>query len=111
MKVIGHEPHGWFLLEERGALILDVNCSHSSFAYDFTIEMNADEVAQYRSYGRIYVTLLAQRIQDSVPILKESMSAYKERGVMALYSDRIMAAVRAWSAGPAGIITFPKGPG
>lgn len=98
MKVLDHEPHWWFLLEEDGALIVDANCSHSFSSYSFAIQLNPDEVAQYRSQGRSYIGELATGIQDSAPILKESRSAFKERNVTEQYSDRIMAAIGEWKA-------------
>jgi hypothetical protein len=111
MKVIDHEPHWWFLLEEDGALIVDVNCNVSFFGYSFAMQMNPDEVAQYQSKGRSYIGELAQRIQDGAPFLKDSHSAFKERGVMAQYSDRIMAAVREWNAKQAGASDTANGLG
>lgn len=98
MKVIDHEPHAWFLLEEEGALFLDANCSHSAFGYDFMIQMTREEVAAYRGQGRSYVTALAQRIQDSAPILERSTSVYKGRDVAQRYSDKVTHAILAWRA-------------
>ena len=98
MKVVDHEPHWWFLLEEGGALIVDANCSHSVFSYSFAMHMNPDEVAQYRSKGRNYIGELAQAIQDSGPNLKNSRSAFNGRDVTPQYSEAIMAAIAQWRA-------------
>ncbi|MGL4576408.1 MAG: hypothetical protein ACRCV9_16610 [Burkholderiaceae bacterium] len=46
MKVIDHEPHGWFLLQDEIGYILDVNCTESHATYTVAFRLNAEEVAQ-----------------------------------------------------------------
>lgn len=102
MKVLDHAAHWWFLFEEGSALFLDVNCSHSAVGYSFMIELDADEVAQYRAEGRTFLERLATRIQDTAPILAASTSPYKGRDVSGAYAERCTQAVRAWRGEPVG---------
>jgi hypothetical protein len=70
MRVIDHVPQWWFLFEEDGAFFLDRNYNHSFVGYDFMIQLNPEEVAQYRARGREFINWLAEDIQNSAPILK-----------------------------------------
>lgn len=96
MKVLDHEPQWWFLLEEDGTLFLDANCNHSFIGYDFLLQLDAGEVANYRRKGRAYLSMLATEIQDSAPMLAASKSKYKGRDCSEEYSERVMAAVHHW---------------
>ena len=99
MKVVDHEPHFWFLLEEAGALFLDVNCSHSFLGYSFLIQLNTNESAKYREQGHDFINKTAQAIQYTAPIFQASQSPYKGRDLSQSHRDRVMAAVAAWRAG------------
>jgi hypothetical protein len=96
MTVLDYEPQWWFLLEEEGALYLDVNCNHSFIGYDFLLRLDAGEVKKFRSEGRDYLSRLASEIQDSAPILSASTSKYKARDSSKDYSERVTAAVQEW---------------
>lgn len=98
MRVIDHEPQWWFLFEEDGAFFLDGNYNHSFVGYDFMIQLNAEEVAQYRARGREFIGVLAERVQNSVPILIVSKSPYKGRRVSEDTSKRAVAACAEWRA-------------
>ena len=99
MKVVDHEPHFWFLLEEAGVLFLDVNCSHSFLGYSFLIQLNTDESAKYREHGHDFINKIAQAIQYTAPILQVSESPYKGRDLSQSRSGSVTAAVAAWRAG------------
>lgn len=101
MKVVAFEPQWWFLLEQDGALFLDVNCNHSFLGYPYMIELDAGERRQYAARGREFIEQLAQGIQDSVPILADSKSPFAGRDVSKLYSGQVDAAVQDWRASQA----------
>jgi hypothetical protein len=96
MRIVDYEPQWWFLYEENGALFLDGNYNHSFVGYDFMIQLNLEEVAQYRERGREFINWLAEDVQNSVPILKISESRYKERRVPEELSKRALAAHASW---------------
>ncbi|MEO9338443.1 hypothetical protein ABFT80_13455 [Mesorhizobium sp. SB112] len=81
MKILDHQEHAWFLLEEDGQLYLDAFCSHSFFDYTVLISLNADEAAAYRKIGRTYLDRLAHDIHYSAPAVTGSKSPYKHRNL------------------------------
>ncbi len=96
MKVIDEEKSSWFLFEEDGRLLFDVNCSHSFVGYDFMMFLNEEEVALYKEKGREYLNELANAIDYSSPISKTSTSKYKERYVYEQYSEQSLDAIDVW---------------
>jgi len=96
MKIIDHEPQSWFLLEDAGALFLDGNYNHSFVGYDWMIQLNRDEVDQYRERGREFINRLAEDVQNSVPILKASTSSYETRRVPQELYDKASASIAEW---------------
>jgi hypothetical protein len=82
VKVLDHEPHAWFLLENEGALYLDAHCSLSFFDYSVLIALDPDETSAYRAEGRHYLDKLAERIHDSAPAAVSSTSPYKARNLV-----------------------------
>jgi len=96
MKVIDSEAWAWFLFEYESRLYLDVHCNMSFFSYTYMIELNDDELAQYRTIGREYLGKLAHDVHYSVPIAKDTMSAYKGRDVSRQFSDLATQAVAKW---------------
>ena len=94
MRVIDHAPHGWFLLEEDGALFLDVNCSHSAVSYNFVLQLDAQERSAYKDEGRAFIGRLATAVQDSGPHL--STSRFHERNMSNAHSDNVTAAIERW---------------
>lgn len=96
MKVIDEEKSSWFLFEEDGKLLFDVNCSHSFVGYDFMMFLNEEEIALYKEKGREYLNDLANAIDFSSPISKTSTSKYKERYVYEQYSERSLDAIDVW---------------
>lgn len=81
MHVIDHEPSGWFLVVEDGRLLLDVNVSHSFVSYNFLMELNHQESAEYASNGHEFISELAKKIQYSAPGMRGSTSPYSRRNI------------------------------
>ena len=96
MRVIAEAKNSWFLFEEEGKLLFDVNCSNSFVGYDFMMFLNDEEVAQYQKSGREYLNALANSIDYSSPISKTSSSPYKDRYVYDTYSEKSLDAIDAW---------------
>lgn len=96
MKVIDEEKSSWFLFEEDGKLLFDVNCSHSFVGYDFMMFLNEQEIALYKEKGREYLNELANAVDYSSPISKTSTSKYKERYVYEQYSEQSLDAIDVW---------------
>ncbi|QGX40925.1 hypothetical protein [Permianibacter aggregans] len=101
MTVVDHEPQFWFLLEADGKLLFDINCTSSFIGYEFAMFLDDEEVRQYQSRGHLYLNELAEKVNFSAPIMRESLSPYKNRCVTREYSESILQAVRRWkSANP-----------
>lgn len=96
MKVIDFENWAWFLFEYEGKLYLDANCNMSAFGYTFMIQLNEMEQKQYENEGREYLNKLAHDIHYSVPIAKDTKSAYKGRDVSKQLSELATEAVKVW---------------
>jgi hypothetical protein len=87
MKVVDHSDAHWILFADEGRLLLDVNCSHSFFSYEFLMVLNETECARYKDEGRDYLDRLADDIQYSAPGLLVSKSEYKTRSIHAEMRD------------------------
>ena len=98
MEVVATSPHAWFLFKEADALFLDVECNHSAFGYSWMIELNEYEFERYASEGSSFLDQLAQSIQFSAPVVKDSKSPYKKRDVSKQHYDATMEAVRQWKS-------------
>ena len=99
MKVINQEKNSWFLFEEEGKLLFDVNCSHSFVSYDFMMFLDEKEVGLFRRNGREYLNELANQIDYSSPISKSSNSKYKVRYVSGEYFKKSLDAIEIWRKG------------
>ena len=103
MRVIDEAAASWFLLEnEGGRLLLDVHCSQSFFDYSVLIELDAEERQRLHEKGRTYLDWLSHEIHYGAPAIKDSRSPYKARNLTAEHGRRVMEAVQAWRAKPAG---------
>ncbi|CAG9296971.1 hypothetical protein [Celerinatantimonas diazotrophica] len=98
MKVIDTEEQRWFLFEHEKKLYLDANCSHSFLSYTYMIELNESELKLYQLEGRAFLNRLCHDIHYSVPIAKESQSAFKGRDVTQQFSKLASEALAKWSA-------------
>ncbi len=74
MKVLAMSQAQWYLLEHEGQLYLDVLCRHSN---RFMIQLNGQEMAEYRRSGNLFLERLARDIQYAVPILKGARSSFQ----------------------------------
>ena len=99
MRVLDHEPHAWFLLEDNGAFYLDAHCSHSAVDFSVLIALNATEQAAYEAGGHCYLDRLAHDIHYSAPGVRGSRSPYQARNLAIGPGDqsrRANAAIKAW---------------
>lgn len=96
MKVIDHEPYLWFFFERNDSFFLDVNCNHSFAGYFFMIELLPEELTNYKSEGHNYLNKLANDIQFTAPIVKDSKSTYKDRDVSSQYIEESLSAIKLW---------------
>ncbi|WP_017911433.1 hypothetical protein [Xanthomonas sp. SHU 166] len=97
MQVVDHAPHAWFLLRDDDTLLLDVNCSHGSVGYAWTMALNEEEAAQYHALGRDVIVQLAEQVQWTAPGVLGSRSPYLGRKVDAETRQRVTLAIKAWN--------------
>jgi hypothetical protein len=62
VRVLHGEPAGWYLLDDGGALYLDVNCNQSAVSFGILIRLDPAEQAQFAGRGRAYAGELAEQI-------------------------------------------------
>lgn len=98
MKVMDSEDRAWFLLEHEGHLYLNANCNMNAFGYSYMIQLNDQELQNYKSGGREYLNHLAHDIHYSVPIAKDTSSIYKGREVSKPLSGLATEAIKSWRA-------------
>lgn len=98
MLVIDHEPQFWFLFELDERLLFDINCESSFVGYEFMMFLNDEETKQYKLAGHSYLNELAEKINYSAPIMRESRSPYKSRYVANQYSEKAVEAIKRWEA-------------
>ncbi len=96
MDVVDNHPHAWFLLSEGDTLFLDINCNHSAFGYSVLLELSAEERKDMESRGRGALDELAEAVQNSVPLLAESNSPYRERDLDKVRGSDVSEAVYRW---------------
>lgn len=73
MHYVDHQPGGWFLLQQDGALFLDARYSCSALIDDSAlIRLDDTESEAYRLGGRDYLSDLAARIHNSAPYAQTS---------------------------------------
>ena len=90
MKVVGHGPHAWYLLEHEASHLLLARCSRGPTEFDILLRLNAEEFEEYRALGHVYIHYLAARVDNW-------SSEYWPRHEAALQSDA-SAAVAAYIA-------------
>lgn len=98
MRVVDHEPHHWFLLDDDGRLLLDVHCNHGPVGYSVLLALHDTGIRSLRERGRDHLHRLADAVQDSAPMARDSRSPYRERDLSATHGRRVSAAVAAWRA-------------
>lgn len=92
MKVIDHEPHAWFLLEESGRRYFDARVTRSAADWTVFIEMSPQECREYHAMGRLFLKYLAARIPNFV-------EEYAARDLTRQMEGEVLRAVTTWKAG------------
>lgn len=98
MRVVDHEPHRWFLLRAGDRLYLDVNCEHSFIGYAMLVELDDGERRAHEEGGHAYLDRLAEDINASAPVLRDSRSPYRGRDLTRSLGPAVTDAVRRWQA-------------
>ncbi|VAW71476.1 hypothetical protein MNBD_GAMMA12-3802 [hydrothermal vent metagenome] len=96
MKVIDQAKNFWYLFEEGGGFLLDVNCSHNFVSYDFMLFLDEKEIELYNNNGNEYLNELANQINYLSPISKLRNSKYKARNVHDEYAEKSVEAIDLW---------------
>ena len=94
MRVLDHEPHAWFLLEDDSVFYLDAHCSHSAVDFSVLVALNATERAAYEACGNGYLDRLAHDIHYSAPGVRGSRSLYQARNLTLLPATRAVGTMR-----------------
>jgi hypothetical protein len=98
MRIIACEPDSWFLFENEGSLLFNVNCNYGPVGYDFTIELTIEEKKEFKIKGKHFLQSLANLIDYSTPISRDSASPYKGRSVDERYSALMAELIREWQS-------------
>jgi len=96
VRVIRHEPSGWFLVEESKRFLLDVNCSHGGVSYDFAMELSDAEVNEYSRQGIKFISELAEQIQYSGPGVHGSKSSFRDRLLAGPRREKMNTVIATW---------------
>jgi len=83
------------LLEEAGALYLDVNGSHSAVGLSMLIPLAEHEAEGYCESGGGFLSRLAAEVQE------HALTAYRARNVAAEFGASVSEAVSRWRASDA----------
>lgn len=94
MKIAAQRKGSWFLFTTNDNLLLNVNCNHGFFGYSWMIELNEAEKQKYKVEGDTYLDLLAEAIQNSNPIHKNTTSPFVDRNVSKKYKNESMDALK-----------------
>nr|WP_315464918.1 hypothetical protein [uncultured Rhodoferax sp.] len=96
MTVIDHEPARWFLVRNDDRLYLDVNCSHSAVSYSFLLELDEGEINAYGTEGRVFLSNLADKINNSAFGSALKTSSYRDRYIDSDTGKQVNAAISGW---------------
>jgi hypothetical protein len=96
MTVIDHEPARWFLVRNDDRLYLDLNCSYSSVSYSFLLELNEGEINAYETEGRVFLSNLADKINNSAFGSALKISSYRDRHIHSETGEQVNAAISRW---------------
>jgi hypothetical protein len=89
MRILAHRPSAWFLAEDDGGLLLDVNCSNGPAGYSVPARLTPEERADHAARANAALDALADRIQDAGP------PAFAQRDVGPATGERFRACVMA----------------
>ena len=92
MKVLAHNPSGWFLVQDGRRLLFDVNCSHSAFGFSRVFELSEGERTDYGKRGSAFLDDLAEKVQY------HAMDLFAIRHLGADIERAVTEAVSAWRA-------------
>jgi hypothetical protein len=95
LKVVEH-GNTWDLYEEGNSFFLSALCSHGAADYEFNIELNQDEVENYKRSGSAYLDKLAYEIHYSAPGVIGNNSIYKSRTLSIEFSEKFKRAYSEW---------------
>ena len=65
MVVVDHQPHEWFLLQDRQGFVLDVNCGWSAVGFSVVLRLTDEEAGLMKTQGREAAAGLARSVQHS----------------------------------------------
>ena len=91
MVVVDHQPHEWFLLQDEGGFVLDVNCGRSAVGFSVVLRLTEEEAALMDTRGRQAVAGLARSVQQSA-------TAYADRSGGPSLERAAHAAIMRWMA-------------
>jgi hypothetical protein len=83
----------WFLLENDGQYFLNCLCNHSFAYYDYSIQLNGDEINELEAIGDLYLDKLSYEIHYSAPGVIGSKSKFISRKVDPHIRDLIELAI------------------
>ena len=92
MRIVAHRPSAWFLAEDDGDLLLDVNCNSGPAGFSVLARLTPAERAEHAARGDAALDALAGRIQHAGP------PAFAQRDVGREIGERFHACVMAWLA-------------
>ena len=91
MKVVDHEPHVWFLLEEAGRYFMDARVSRSAVEWSVLLELTPEELDEYQAMGKTFLHKLAARI-ESFP------DQYADRNLSTKMDSAVLKAIQEWQS-------------
>lgn len=89
MEILDTEPHGWFLLRDGDELLLDVNCSTSAVGFGMIVRLTPTEMQAHAMEGRLFVSKLAERLQN------HALTEFKNRDITPEVGQRVLEAILA----------------
>lgn len=95
MRVVDLNPQFWILLEDAGALYLDVTWPQGHTTFDFAMPLTSDEAEEYRRGGRTYINELARAVAKS-NAGQSSDSPFGGRTLPADYKKMLSVTMEAW---------------
>ena len=89
MKVIDHEEHSWFFLENGNEYLINVCCNNSAAYFTMLIKLNEEELNTYHTSGRQFLKNFSRKIQFY------ALTEYQDRNITAK-NEEISRAINEW---------------
>ncbi len=86
--------YDWILLENERSFYLYCICHHSCSSYIFSMQLNEDELNEYKAGGDQYLEKLAYDIHYSAPGVRGSNSKYRSRKADRTLEDTLESAIK-----------------